>query len=194
MRSAGKRSVPRPNANLVLLGEFGRPHGLKGVIRLKSYTEDPLAIGRYGVLSGEDGRSFVVAHLRRAAGDQPDLLVARLDGVATREAAEALNRTRLFVPRERLGQPEDEDEFFLADLVGLEVRDPSGAALGRVVGVPDFGSGQLLEIAPASGPTVLVPFTKAFVPRIDLASRHVVVVPPVDAADDEDAGGADGQP
>ena len=160
---------------LVLLGEIGRAHGLKGEVRLKSYTGDPLAIAAYGPLLTDDGRSFTLRSVRPAAGDQPDLLVAQIEGVATREAAEALNRVRLYAPRERLGAAEAEDEFFLADLIGLSARDEAGQALGTVVDVPNYGGGDLLEIAPPRGPTILVPFTKAFVPTLDLNGGFVVV-------------------
>lgn len=164
------------SSNLVLLGEFGRAHGLRGELRVKSYTADPLAIGTYGPLTAEDGRQFTLDDLRQAAGDQPDLLVARVEGITTREAAEALNRLRLLVPRERLGEAEGEDEFLLADLVGLRAENESGALVGTVAAVPNYGGGDLLEIAlPGTRRTVLVPFTKAFVPQVDTAGRRVVI-------------------
>ena len=165
----------------MLLGEFGRAHGLKGEVRLKSSTADPLAIASYNPLRTADGRSLTLAKLRRAPGAAPDILIAVIQGVATREAAEALNRVSLFVERDRLPPPEDEDEFLLADLVGLAVETPDGTPLGRVIGVPNFGGGDLLEIAPIKrGLTGLLPFTKAFVPVVDLKGRRIVV----DAPDD----------
>jgi len=150
---------------------------LKGEVRLKSFTADPAAIATYGPLAASDGRSVVLASVRQAPGGAPDLLIARVAGVATREAAEALNRVRLSVARDKLGPPE-EDEFFAADLIGLAAETPQGEALGTVVAVPDFGGGDLLEIAPARGPSALVPFTKAFVPAVDLGARRVVVDAP----------------
>src|SRR5215218_1849543 len=111
---------------LVLLGEFGRAHGLKGEVRLKSFTEDPKAIARYSPLQGEDGRSFSLKAVRPAGGGSPDLVIARVDGVATREAAEALNRIRVYAPRERLHGAEGQDEFLLADLIGLTVKATDG--------------------------------------------------------------------
>lgn len=180
--TAAARPLPPGEAGrgggLVLLGEFGRAHGLAGEVRLKSYTEDPKAIGGYGPLATGDGRSFTLTSLRQAAGDQPDLLVARVAGVTTREGAEALNRIPLHVAREALAPPADEDEFYLADLIGLAVEGPDGP-IGRVVGVPDYGSGELLEIAPeGGGRTFLLPFTKRHVPVIDIAGGRVVVDPP----------------
>ena len=180
-----------PRAGLVLLGEFGRAHGLRGEVRLKSYTAEPLAIGRYGPLSGPDGRSFVLTDVRRAGGDQPDLLVARVEGVGTREAAEVLNRIGLHVSRERLETELDADEFLLADLVGLTVVDPDGAPIGTIVAVPNYGGGDLLEIKLIEGQRELVPFTKAFVPEIDLAAGRITIDLP---ADDESDPAVDGAP
>lgn len=180
--------------DFVLLGEFGRAHGLRGEVRVKSYTADPLAIGTYGPLTTENGRQFTFVDLRQAAGDQPDLLVARVEGVSTREAAEALNRLRLHVTRERLRTAEEEDEFLLADLVGLRAQDEAGQALGMVTGVPNFGGGDLLEIAlTGTRRTVLVPFTKAFVPEIDIASGSLVVAAPEFFAEPEHDAGPHGQ-
>jgi 16S rRNA processing protein RimM len=150
---------------------------LKGEVRLKSFTAHPAAIATYGPLAASDGRNVVLTSVRQAAGGAPDLLIARVGGVATREAAEALNRVRLSVARDKLGPPE-EDEFFAADLIGLAAETPQGEALGTVVAVPDFGGGDLLEIAPARGPSALVPFTKAFVPAVDLGAGRVVVDAP----------------
>lgn len=173
----------------MFLGEFGRAHGLAGEVRLKSFTGEPKAIASYGPLTGEDGRTYVITQARQAAGDQPDLLVVRVEGVGDRDAAEALNRLRLYVPREKLGEPE-EDEFFLTDLVGLAVEGPDGP-VGRVVAVPDYGGGDLLEIAvPGRRQTVLLPFTRAFVPRIDLAEGRIAITPPdgwLDEGGDEPA-------
>jgi 16S rRNA processing protein RimM len=156
------------------MGEFGRAHGLKGEVRLKSHTGDPLAIATYGALQTADGRSLTLRSVRQAAGDQPDLLVAQVEGVGTREAAEALNRVQIYIPRERLGEPE-EDEYFLADLIGLSARTEAGEPIGMIVAVPNYGGGDLLDIAPSRGPTILVPFTKEFVPLLDLKAGFVTV-------------------
>jgi len=146
-------------------------------VRLKSFTADPAAIATYSPLLASDGGTVVLTSVRQASGGAPDLLIARVAGVATREAAETLNRVRVAVARDKLGAPE-EDEFFAADLIGLAAETPDGEALGTVVAVPDFGGGDLLEIAPARGPSALVPFTKAFVPTVDMAARRVVVDAP----------------
>jgi 16S rRNA processing protein RimM len=168
-------------ADLVLLGEFGRAHGLRGEVRLKSHTHDPRAIADYTPLVGSDGRAYALRSVRPAPGGLPDLLVAVVDGVSTREAAEALNQVRLSVSRDRLAPPAEEDEFLLADLIGLRVENRSGEAVGTIVAVPDYGGGDLLEIRPAQGgATALLPFTKAFVPDVDLTGGRVVI----DAPDD----------
>lgn len=178
VRPRGKTEAP---ADHVALGEFGRAHGLKGEVRIKSFTADPLALRGYGPLVTADGRTLTIDSLRRASGAEPDILVARIAGVTTREAAEALNRTRVYVPRERIAPSEDEDEFLLADLVGMPCFTGDGERIGTIVGVPNFGAGDILEIAPKNrGPTGLLPFTRAFVPEVDIANRRVVVAPPDD--------------
>lgn len=160
--------------SLILLGTIGAPHGVRGEVRIKAFTGDPLAIAEYGPLSAKDGRSFEIEDLRPAK----EVVVARLKGVDTREAAEALNGTQLFVPRDRLPPPEDEDEFLQADLLGCSVLGPEGAVLGVVKTVENFGAGDLLEIETPDGRFVLMPFTKAYAPRIDIAARRIHAEPP----------------
>ncbi len=160
-------------AKPVLLAKIGRPHGVKGAVRVKTFTDDPMAIGRYGPLAGNDGRSFSIAEIR------PDKtgVIARFKGVADRNAAEALNGVDLYVDRSVLPEPE-EDEFYLTDLIGLAAELPDGATLGTVSALQDFGAGDMLEITPPMGPSRLIPFTKAAVPVIDIAARRLVVDPP----------------
>ncbi|MGB8276746.1 MAG: ribosome maturation factor RimM [Methylovirgula sp.] len=162
----------------ILVGQFGAAHGVKGELRLKSYTQDPAAIGSYGKLSDASGaRSFEIEALRPL---KDDLFVAKLAGVATREAAEKLTNVALFLPREALPAAQ-EDEFYHADLIGLTAKTEAGEEIGEIVRVLNFGGGDMLEIAPKSGgETLLLPFTKAAVPIVDLAHGHVVVVPPVE--------------
>jgi 16S rRNA processing protein RimM len=171
----------RPGTDLVLLGVFGRAHGLRGEVRLTSFTADPAAIAAYGALAGCGGRNIVLTGVRPAGTAAPGLLIARVAGIVTRTDAEALNGVRLSVARERLGAAADEDEFLQADLVGLPVEDTAGRRVGTIVGVPNYGGGDLLEIAPADGgATALLPFTAAFAPAVDLAGRRVVIDPPDD--------------
>ncbi len=157
----------------VLVGVVGAPQGVRGELRLKSYTGVPRDIGAYGPLTSEDGaRSFVVQSLRPLKGD---MLVARIAGVDDRDAAAALTNTRLFVDRSRLPPPEP-DEFYHVDLIGLLAEDEAGALLGRVKGIENHGAGDILEIVPpAGGETLLVPFTLAFVPTIDFDAGRIVV-------------------
>ncbi len=173
-------AAPLP-PDLVLLGEFGRPHGLRGEVRVKSYTADPAGIAGYKPLIAGDGRRLTILSARQAPGGAPDILVARVEGVDTREAADILNRVRLHVERDRLQPAQDEDEFLLADLIGLPAVAPDGGPVGTIVDVPNYGGGDLLEIRPASGgPSALLPFTRAFVPEVDVPGRRVVVDPPAD--------------
>ena len=170
---------------LVLVGKFGAAHGIKGEVRLQSFTGDPAAIGRYGPLSDVKGRQFTLVSLRPVKGD---LFVVRVEGIKDRTAAEALVNIELFIDRAALPPPE-EDEFYLADLIGLDARDMSGARLGTILNVLNFGGGDILEVVPeGGGETWLLPFTKEVVPDIDLARRFVTIVPPVEIeADDEEA-------
>ena len=166
---------------LVLVGEFGRAHGLKGEVRLKSHTGDPQAVAGYRPLIATNGKTYSLTNVRPAPGGAPDLLIAVVEGITTREAAEALNRVQLHVERDRLPPPEDEDEFLLADLIGLKVQNGAGETIGTIVAVPNYGGGDLLEIAPPQkGPTALLPFTKAFVPVVDIAGNRVIAALPDD--------------
>ncbi len=168
--------------DLVLVGKFGAAHGIKGEVRLQSFTGDPAAIARYGPLSDVKGRQFTLASLRPVKGD---LFVARVEGIKDRTAAEALVNVELFVSRAALPPPE-EDEFYLADLIGLDARDTSGERLGTILNVLNFGGGDILEVVPeGGGETWLLPFTKEVVPEIDLARRQVTLVPPVEIEGEE---------
>ncbi len=154
---------------MILLGEIGRPHGVRGLVRVRSFTADPAALGAYGPLFNEDGtRRFALTLL---AAD-----LAQIEGVADRDAAAKLTGTKLCVPREALPEPEGEDEFYLADLEGLEARAEDGSILGRVRAVEDHGAGAFLVLDDER----LIPFTKAAVPVVDVAAGHVVVIPPVE--------------
>ncbi len=173
-----------PAKNLVLLGRFGAPHGVRGEIRLQSYTADPLAIGSYGPLTDKSGAKTFKLQSVRPQGK--DMLVARVEGVADRTGAERLTGVELYIAREKLPAPEDEDEFYLADLVGLRAETREGAQIGVVVAVRNFGAGDILEVAPqAGGETLLFPFTKAVVPVVDISGGRVVIEPP----EESEAGG-----
>ena len=181
---------PRPPAGAdvsarVLLGVVGAPHGVRGEVRVKSFTADPGAIARYGALVSEDGRRTLTIAKARPLKD--DMLVARFVGVDTREAAAALTGLRLTVERTALPAAE-EDEFYHADLIGLLAVAEDGRPLGRVAAVQNFGGGDLLEIA-GEGEARMVPFTKAFVPHVDLDARRLTVAEAALAEDAPDAPG-----
>jgi 16S rRNA processing protein RimM len=184
-----------PAKGLVLLGRFGAPHGVRGEIRLQSFTSDPLAIAAYDGLTDKSGtRHF---RLRAVRPQGKDMLVAQVEGVDDRAGAEALSRVEVYVARDKLPAPE-EDEFYIADLIGLRAETADGQMVGVVVAVRNFGAGDILEIAPAQGPeklsdfadeaprskvgveTLLLPFTKATTPLIDVKAGRVVIIPPTE--------------
>ena len=170
-------------AERVCVAQIGGAHGLRGEVKLKSFTGDPMAVSEYGTLTSEDGaKNFEIEALRPAKGH----LVARFRGIEDRGAAERLANVRLFVPRERL-PPLEADEFYHADLIGLSAVKADGTEIGTVVAVHDFGAGDILELAPRGGGTsIMVPFTAAFVPKVDIARGRIVVAPPEDAAENGD--------
>ena len=167
--------MPSPK-RLVPLGVFGAAQGVRGEVRVKSFTADPKAIGAYGALTDKAGARVFAFESLRALKDE--MLVARVKGVSTREAAEALNGVELFARREQLPPP-GEDEFYYDDLVGLAAVTREGSRLGRVVALSNFGAGDILEIAPeGGGETLMLPFTKAVAPEIDFAAGRIVIQPP----------------
>jgi len=156
----------------VCVAQIGAPHGIRGDVKLHAFTEDPMAVTRYGPLEAEDRlRRFEILAVRPAKGG----LVARFAGIEDRDAAQRIGNVRLFVPRERLPALNDDETFYHADLIGLAAFGPDGAELGTVAAVHDFGAGDLLELKRGSGPSALVPFTKVHVPVVDVASRRVIV-------------------
>jgi 16S rRNA processing protein RimM len=147
---------------------------VRGEVRLWPFTEDPFAVLHYGPLSTKDGaRQFEVARARAAK----DHLVAMLKGVANRDEAERLNGIELYIARDALPET-DNDEYYHADLIGLAAVNPQGVAIGTVTAIHNFGAGDIIEIAPTQGPTLLLPFTNAVVPSVDLAAGQVVIVMP----------------
>jgi len=166
----------------VCVGAIAGAFGVKGEVRLKSFCADPEAIATYGPLSSEDGSASWEVKLTRAIKNG---FAARLKGVATKEAADALRGVRLYAPRDRLPALPD-DEFYHADLINLTVLDTGGTELGRVRAVLNHGAGDLLEIyVKGQKQPVLLPFTKAAVPTVDLASGRIVADPPDGLFDDE---------
>ena len=167
----------------ICVARIGAPHGVRGEVRLWTFTEDPLAVLHYGPLTTRDGsRAFEVTKARQAK----DHLVATIKGVADRTAAEKLNRLELYIARDQLPEPGD-DEYYHADLIGLAAETAAGEPLGRVLAIHNFGAGDIIEIAPPSGSTMLLPFTNAVVPTIDIKNGRVVIELPAEIEGDDDA-------
>jgi 16S rRNA processing protein RimM len=163
----------------LLMGRIGAAHGIKGEVRITSFTEEPLALKDYGPL--ETSRPGLTVEIEAARGTT-NVLVARLKGVTDRTAAEKLNGVELYIDRDRLPATDDEDDFYHADLIGLEARLGDGTVLGTVTAIPNYGASDLLEVRDArSGDTYLYPFTKTVVPAIHIADGYLVIEVPVDA-------------
>jgi 16S rRNA processing protein RimM len=159
---------------LVLVGRVAGAFGVRGEVRITSYTAEPGALLGYRTLRREDGSPALTLTAGRVAKGG---VVARAEEVETREQAEALRGLRLYIPREALPEP-DEDEFYVTDLIGLEVISPEGEPLGRVKDVRDFGAGDLLEVQPPDGASWYLPFTREAVPEVRLAAGQLVARPP----------------
>jgi 16S rRNA processing protein RimM len=165
----------------ICIARIGAAHGVRGAVKLWTFTEDPFAVKAYGPLRTKDGaRSFEVATAREAKGH----LVATFKGVATREDAERLNGIELYVTREKLPATDD-NEYYHADLIGLAAVTPADEPLGRVIAIHNFGAGDIIEIAPLHGATLLLPFTNAVVPSVDLANGRVVIALPEEIDGDD---------
>jgi 16S rRNA processing protein RimM len=165
---------------LVLMGAILGAHGIKGEVKVKSFAARPAAIAEYGPLTDtRHKRSFELSVV--GTGDAAKgVLIARIAGIADRNAAEALKGVELFVDRERMPAPEDPEEYYLADLIGLAAFDGKGGKLGEIVSVDNYGAGDLLLVVPESGEGFVVPFTKAFVPVVDVKGGRVVLDLPAD--------------
>lgn len=159
----------------VLVAAVAGAFGVRGEIRLKTFTADPASVGAYGPVETEDGaRRFAIRLVQKPKGP---VVVARFDGIEDRDAAEALKGTRLYVPRAALPAL-DADDYYLADLIGLTAYDPAGQVLGRISAVVDHGAGDILEVTAPGGPARLFTFTAAVVPVVDIAGGRVVIDPP----------------
>lgn len=169
----------------VCIGVIAGPHGVNGLVRVKSFTADPEDVAGYGPVTDAAGaRRFRI----RLTGTARDMLIARIEGVKDRNAAEALRGVELYIDRDRLPEP-DEDEFYHADLIGLPARSTDGRELGTVAALYDYGAGDMIEIRLRAGGTELLPFNKMVVPEIDLDRGFVVIEPP--AVTEARAEGAD---
>ena len=174
------------DAKRVTVGVITGPHGVRGAVKVKSFTAEPAALFTYApLLDARTGRTLALRRLGEAKG----VWIAAIEGVNDRNGAEALKGVELAVERDRLppleaAGDEQEEEFYHADLLGLAVRDLSGASIGTLAAVHDFGAGDMVEVRRESGGRVLIPFTRAAVPVIDIAGGFVVVDPPAEVLAD----------
>src|SRR5215475_12705157 len=167
----------------ICVARIGAAHGVRGAVKLWTFTEDPLAVMRYGSLSTKDGaRQFELAQAREAK----DHLVATFKGITTRNEAERLNGLELYVSRDKLPAT-DEDEYYHADLIGLAAITTTAEPLGKVIAIHNFGAGDIIEIAPPAGTTIMLPFSNAVVPTVDIASGRVVIALPEEVEGDDGA-------
>lgn len=175
--------MPKPD-NPVLLAQIGAPHGVKGELRVKSFTAQPSALSDYKILFGADGTAFEITSMRPAK----NMHVVSFKGVTSREMAEKLNGTRLYVDRASFPDDNQQDEFYITDIIGMNVLDKSGNRIGAVVDLVNFGAGDLLEIEPGgdkatSTGNFMLAFTRQNVPEIDFASKSVTIVRPEETSE-----------
>lgn len=170
-------------AERLLIGTIGAAHGVRGLVRVKSFTEEPDDLTAYGAPTDRSGKPVRLEIVGEAKGQ----LLARIEGVADRNAAEAWRGVDLFIERTALPAPEEEDDFYHADLLGLPVEDLSGAPLGAVRAIHDFGAGDVLELTTPDGDVRWLPFTKEAVPTVDLAAGKLIADPPAEVGDPEGA-------
>jgi 16S rRNA processing protein RimM len=171
----------------ILLGAVIGAQGLKGEVKVKTFTDNPEHLGAYGALHAKDGRTFTVRAVRASKGD---IAVASLEGVADRSAAEALKGTELFVDRDALPPPDDE-EYYHADLIGLAVYDSEDRLLGTVSGLHNFGAGDVIAIARSDGSELILPFTREIVPVVDIKEKRIVVAAPEESEEGEEENWSD---
>ncbi len=165
---------PSADAALVCVAQFVGAHGVQGLAKVRSFTDDPAALAEYGPLTDDTGRAYTLEIVGEAKGN----LLCVVDGIDDRDAAQALNGVKLYIPRAALPALEDEDSFYHADLIGCSLVLPDGAIFGTVRAVHDFGAGDTLEVQQRGGGSVFVPFTKATIPVVDIAARRLTFHPP----------------
>lgn len=162
----------------IILARIGAPNGVRGAARVKLFGDDPAGLSEYGPLRRADGKGHLAINSMRA-GKTPDMGVATFEGITSREKVAELNGVELGLPRSALPDVDDEDDFYHADLIGLEVRLTNGARFGEIMQVANYGADDLLDVKPdLGGPSVLVPFTKAIVPTVKVGDGYVVLDPP----------------
>jgi len=160
--------------NNVLLGRIGAAHGIRGEVRIQSFTENPVDLAKYSPLKTDrPGLTINIVSARQSK----NIIVARIEGMTERSQVEKLNGVKLFVTREQLPHEEDEDNFYHIDLIGLEARLVDGTVLGKVIAVPNFGAQDLIEVG-TNSKSELYQFTKAVVPEINISDGYIIIAPP----------------
>jgi len=170
----------------ILLGVIGRAHGVRGLVRVTSHTADPVALTGYGPLSDPAGRRFTLRWVGEGIAEVFEIVGGEPMKITDRTTAERLTNTKLFIERDRLPPPET-DEYYLADLIGLAAVNRAGARLGIVSAMHDYGAGVSMEISCDDTGSLLVPFTIACVPEVDIAAGFVTIAPPDEIVVPEDA-------
>lgn len=165
-------------ADRVCLGVMVGAHGVRGLVKVKTFTEAPEDVAAYGPVSDKSGKRRWTLQLAGPAPGKKDVVLVRVEGVKDRDAAQALHGTELYVDRAALPALEEEETFYHADLIGLSVEDTAGRPLGVVKAVENYGAGDFLEVEQADGKSLLLAFTKAAVPQVDLAGGRLVAQPP----------------
>jgi len=163
---------------LIVMGVIGKPHGVRGLLRVNAFTEDAEALADYEPLLDRHGRKFALAWVNGNVAQLTEILPGGRRVISDRNEAEKLTNLELLAPRSAFPEP-DEEEFYLADLIGLFARDEAGKNLGTIAAVHDYGGGPSLEISPGA---LIVPFTKRAVPVIDLSAGHVIISPPAETS------------
>lgn len=174
-------------SKLILVGRVAGSFGVKGEVRITAFGDDPMALARYRTLLHADGRTALTVLGGRV---QKNALIARTQEISVKEVADDWRGTDLYAPREAFAPPEDEDDFYLADLIGLRAETPAGEAVGVVKAVHNFGAGDVLEIQPKAGASYFLAFTREAAPVVNIAEGRIVVMRPteIDATPpDEDA-------
>lgn len=180
-------SDPLPKNQSILLAKIGAPQGIKGEVRVKPFG-DPDMLDQYGKLHDANGNTYKITRMRA----QKTMLVVKFMNVNTRNEAEELNGVELFVARNKLPEIDDEDEFYVQDLIGITVLNDAGEQIGMVVAVPNFGAGDMLEIASAgqgekSSSTWFLPFTRDAVPEINFEKSEIMINPPIEVSERDES-------
>ncbi len=168
------------------MGRIGAAHGIKGSIRVKSFTADMLELGKYGALHDKNNNSYTIKNIR----PQKSMTIVRFNEITSREEAEKLNGIELFIAREKLPTNLEAEEFYIQDLVGLNVLDMSDKIIGRIIDMPNFGAGDLVEVAPLidgvdDDKTYYLAFTKANIPVIDFENNFIKINPPIEISEND---------